>query len=608
MKLLNLFRGSVNRSLAGNELHAGEVGPDAVEVGTTSLRVGAGFCASFAVTGYPGEVGLGWLEPLLSDPGRIDVAVHVDPIPAEVAADRLRRQLARLESTARVDSQHGRLTDFAAEAAADDATELAARLARGDTNLFRVGLYITVHASSADALRAECRRVRARAAALLLDARPATFRTLQGWTATLPLAVDTLDMRRVMDTDAVAAAFPFTSPDLPVATTETAVLYGRNTASSSPVVWDRFAQDNYNSVTLAASGAGKSYFTKLETLRLLYAGVEVIVVDPENEYTRLADAVGGTVLRLGAPGVRLNPLDLPTDTTSNAADNPHGQPDAFTRRGLFLHTLISVLLGRDPDPAARAVLDAAIITTYTQAGITSDPRTWTRPAPLLKDLVAVLACGDDPAGQALARQLAPYVTGSWRCLFDGPTTHRVDGHLVVFSLRDLPEQLRAVATLLTLDATWRRVTGPRPRRRMVVVDEAWLLLRDGEGARFLMKLAKAARKYWCGLAVVTQDAADVLGSDLGRTVLANAATQVLLRQAPQVIDEIADAFGLTDGERRFILSADTGTALLAAGKARVGFRSEASPREHNLVTTQPAELADTHTNADTDTGTEDDPC
>ncbi|MPZ67749.1 MAG: conjugal transfer protein TraC, partial [Pseudonocardiaceae bacterium] len=419
-----------------------------------------------------------------------------------------------------------------------------------------------------------------------LDARPATFRSLQGWTATLPLAVDTLDVRRVMDTDAVASAYPFTSPDLPVTTSDTAVLYGRNTASTSPVVWDRYACDNYNSVTLARSGAGKSYFTKLETLRLLYAGVEAVVIDPENEYTRLADAVGGTVVRLGAPGVRINPLDLPT----SAAD----QPDALTRRGLFLHTLVAVLLGGDPDPAARAALDAAIVTTYTQAGITSDPRTWARPAPLLKDLVAVLACGDNPAGRTLASQLAPYVAGSWRSLFDGPTSHGLDGHLVVFSLRDLPEQLRAVATLLTLDATWRRVTDTsKRRRRLVVVDEAWLLLRDGEGARFLMKLAKAARKHWCGLAVVTQDAADVLGSDLGRAVIANASTQVLMRQAPQVIDEVADAFGLTDGERRFVLSADVGTALLVSGNARVGFRSVASPTEHTLITTDPAELADT---------------
>ncbi|MQA02167.1 MAG: conjugal transfer protein TraC [Streptosporangiales bacterium] len=559
------------------------LGPDAVAVGTRALRVGEGVCASFAVVGYPAEVGLGWLDPLLADPGRVDVALHVDPVPTEVAADRLRRQRARLESTARADTQRGRLNDVEAEVAADDASELAQRLARGEGRLFRVGLYLTVHARDPKELSAECKRVQALAASLLLDAQPTTFRTLQGWTATLPLGVDRLGVRRVMDTDAVAAAFPFTSPDLAASTSDTAVLYGRNTASTSLVVWDRFGQDNYNSVTLARSGAGKSYLTKLETLRLLYAGVEVAVIDPEREYARLADAVGGTVISLGTPGVRVNPLDLPTD----AAD----QPDALTRRGLFLHTLVTVLLGNEPDAAGRAALDRAIVTTYATAGITSDPRTWVRPAPLLKDLAAALAADEDPTARAVARGLQPYVAGSWRGLFDGPTTHRPDGHLVVFSLRDLPDEQRTLGTLLTLDATWRRVTTPtRRRRRLVVVDEAWLLLRDHAGAQFLMRLAKAARKHWCGLSVVTQDVADVLGSDLGRAVVANAATQILLAQAPQAIDQVSEAFGLTDGERGYLLAARRGDALLAAGAARTGFAALASSREDRLCTSDPADV------------------
>lgn len=570
---------------------AAALAPDAVETRARSLWVGEGVCASFAITGYPAEVGLGWLEPLLADPGRVDVALHVESVPPQVAAERLRRQRARLESSSRADTAHGRLPDTDAEDAAEDAAELAARVARGEGKLFRVGLYFTVHARTLEELTTECERVRTRAASLLLDVRPTTFRALQGWAATLPFGVDRVQVRRVMDTDAVAAAFPFTSPDLPAATGDTAVLYGTNTASSSLVIWDRYACDNYNSVTLARSGAGKSYLTKLETLRLLYAGVEAVVIDPENEYTRLADAVGGTVVRLGAPGVRLNPFDLPADTTD--------RPDTLTRRGLFLHTLVSVLAGGDLDPATRAALDRGVVAAYANAGITSDPRTWARPAPLLADLAAVLA-DDDPAGYALAKRLQPYVTGSWRGLFDGPTTGHPNGHLIVFSLRDLPDELRALGTLLTLDTTWRKVADPRRRtKRLVVVDEAWLLLRDGAGARFLMRLAKAARKHWCGLAVVTQNAADVLGSDLGQAVIANAATQILLRQAPQAIDRIANSFGLTDGERTYLLSARRGDALLASGTARVGFHAVASDREHTLVTSDPADL---------DTMEDTDPC
>ena len=559
------------------------LGPDGVEVGARMLTLGDGVCATFAITGYPAEVGPSWLEPLLCDPGRIDVALHIEPIPNQVAADRLRKRLARLESSARSDLEKGRLLDFEADAAADDAHALAAGLARGRAKLFRAALYITVHATGEDALSREVRRVRTLASSLLLDARPTTFRTLQGWTSTLPFGIDAIGARRTMDTHALAAAFPFTSPDLACPPSDTSVLYGANVSSSSLVTWDRWALDNHNAVVIARSGAGKSYFTKLEALRSMYAGVEIVVIDPEDEYAPLSEAVGGARIALGSPGVRLNPFDLPSGAGQNA----------LTRRVLFLHTLIAVLLGESLDPAARAALDNALFATYYFKGITEDPRTWSRPAPLLRDLSARLQAGEDPKARELAARLTPYVTGSFRDLFDGPTTTSPEGHLVVFSLRDVPDELKTVATLLTLDATWRRISDPRDRRRrFVIVDEAWLLLRDGEGAKFLYRLAKSARKHWAGLTVVTQDAADVLASDLGRAVVSNSATQILLRQAPQAIDQVCDAFRLSDGERAFLLSADRGEALLSCGSRRVAFRSLASPVEHGICTTDPAELAE----------------
>jgi len=538
--------------------------------------------------GYPREVGAGWLEPLLTYPGRLDVSLHVEPVPPLVAAQRLRRQLARLESASRADAQRGRLADFAAEAAADDAAELAASLARGHGRLFRVGLYLTVHADDHEGLEAEVQRVRALAASLLLDAQPTTFRALQGWTTTLPLGKDTVRIRRAFDTAALAAAFPFTSPDLQPQVGDTPVLYGLNAYSSGVVVWDRFAQDNYNSVTIARSGAGKSYFTKLETLRLLYQGVHVAVIDPEDEYRRLAGAVGGTHIALGAPGTCFNPFDL-----------PEGQgEDTLIRRALFLQTLVCAMLGEPLAPAARAVLDRAVLAAYHARGITSDPRTWKRRAPVLADLATELdRAGKDGTAEAadLSARLAPYVTGSYRGLFAGPTTTRPQGHLVIFSLRDLPEETRTVGMLLALDAIWRQVANPEDRRRrLVVVDEAWMLMRENEGARFLYRLAKSARKHWAGLAVVTQDAADLLGSDLGRAVIANSATQILLRQAPQAIDQIAAAFDLTDGEKAFLLTADRGQGLLcgsATGSDRAAFSAIASGHEHRLTTTDPGELA-----------------
>jgi type IV secretory pathway VirB4 component len=298
------------------------------------------------------------------------------------------------------------------------------------------------------------------------------------------------------------------------------------------------------------------------------------VVDPEDEYRRLAETVGGAYLHLGAPGVHINPFDLASGA------------EALTRRALFVHTLVAVLLGEKLDPAATAALDRGIVAAYEAVGITSDPRSHVRPAPLLRDLSAALSSDGDPSATTLAQRLAPFISGSHRGLFDGPTTTRPDGHLVVFSLRDLPDELKAAGTLLTLDAIWRRVSDPGQRtRRLVIVDEAWLLMSQPSGAEFLFRMAKSARKHWAGLTVVTQDAADLLGSPLGQAVVANAATQILLRQAPQTIDALADAFGLSAGERAYLLGATRGQGLLAAGVDRVAFTALSSPAEDDICRT-----------------------
>ncbi|WP_405598245.1 MULTISPECIES: VirB4 family type IV secretion system protein [unclassified Streptomyces] len=561
------------------------LGPDAIEVHARTLAVGDYLAATLVVTGYPAEVVPGWLDPLLTYPGRLDVALHIDPVTSALAAQQLKKQRARLESSRRTGSDRGRLDDPDTEAAAQDAAELAYRIARGEGKLFRLGLYMTVYGESEEHLADEVALVRSIAESLLVSTAPATYRALPGWLATLPLGIDTLNVRRTFDTEALAACFPFASPDLPadVAMAPGGVLYGVNTASGSLVLWDRFAQDNYNSVLLARSGAGKSYLTKLELLRLLFTGTEAMVIDPEEEYVRLAEAVGGTVIRLGDPAVRLNPFDLPHESGTES--------DVLTRRVLFLHTFLTVLLGGELATAERAVLDKAVLAAYELAGITSDPATWSRPAPLLADLSTQLLAMKDPAACELATRLEPYITGSHRQLFAGPSTTRPTGHLVVFSLREIPEELKTAGMLLALDAIWRQVahTGNR-RRRLVVVDEAWRLMREAHGARFLFQMAKAARKYWAGLAVVTQDADDVLASELGRAIVANAATQLLMRQAPQSIDQIATAFRLSRGERHHLLAAPRGCALLLSGRTKISFSPIASDTEHGLITTDPVEL------------------
>lgn len=549
--------------------------PEAISTASRHVDVGGDLAATFAVSGYPAEVGMAWLEPLFSYGGRIDVAVHIVPVAAQVAASRLTKQRARLESSRRDRARKGRLDDPDIDAAAEDAAELAGRIARGEGRLFKVGVYLTVWGENQATLDERTAELRSQAASMLLATVPVTFRQMQGWLTTRPLGVDALQIYRTMDTSALAASFPFSSPDLPTpARTVRPIVYGLNANSAGLLVWDRWAQDNYNAVIIGRSGAGKSYLAKLDLDRNLHHGVHAIVIDPEDEYIPLAKARGGLVIQVGSPDVRINPLDLSSDD------------DAFVKRGMFLKTVLEVLTGAELNGDEAAALNEAIIAAYAKAGIGFDPRTWRRPAPLLRDLAAALAT-QGPHGRTLAGRLHPYVEGSFRRLFDGPSTVRIDSHLVVFATRDLADELKPAATLLILDAIERRlISADRLTPYLLHVDEAWLLLRTGSGARFLETMAKRSRKYHAGLTLVTQDAADMLSTDLGTKIIANCATQILARQAAQNIDAIADAFGLTDGERAYVLTAPRGSALLC-GDAHAAFTAIAAPDEHELLLTGP---------------------
>ena len=555
----------------------GVLGPEAMEILPRRLRAGDTWSETFAVTGYPREVSPGWLAPLLAYPGPVDVALYVEPVQNSEAARHLRRQLARFESTRRIEAKRERLGDPELEAAAQDAAELAGALARGEGRLFRVGLYVTVRAATEDALEREVHRVRSLCASLLLDTRPVTFRALQGWLTTLPLGIDALRLRRTFDTKALAASFPFASAELDAAS---GIFFGRNATTGGLVFIDRFALENHNQVILARSGAGKSYLAKVHILRSLYAGIEVLVVDPENEYERLARAVGGTVIRLGPGRDRLNPLDLALA----------GKAEAVTEQALFVSTVVSTLLA-EISGQERAALDRAVLGAYEEAGITPDPRTHARPAPLLGHVLGQLR--RMPDGQDFAERLEPYTSGSRRALFDTPTTVRPEGHLVVFSLRDLSDELKTAGTLLALDSIWRRVARGKRRPRLVVVDEAWWLVGagGGTGAQFLQRLAKSARKNWCGLTAITQEVGDLLSTELGQAVVANAAHQVLLGQEAQQIETLARVFNLSDGERNYLLTCDRGHGILSVGTERAAIQVVASEVEHGLATSDPAELA-----------------
>jgi type IV secretory pathway VirB4 component len=555
---------------------AGWFGPGGLEVRPRHLEIDGALAATLTVTGYPEAVLPGWLEAITSYPARIDVSLHAEAVSPLQAATRLRKQRARLESGRRRDAERGRLADPVVEAAAQDAADLAARIARSSAKLFRVALHLTCYADGPEELDALVAEVRGLLAAQLATATPATYRQYEGWISSLPLGLDRLGPRRTLETEALAACLPIASPDLPATTS--GVLIGVNTASGLPVFWDRWTQQNHNSLALGSSGSGKSFFAKCDLLRELYQGTHATVIDPDGEYTRLAEAVGGVVLELGTPGVRINPLDLP--------DPQAATPDALNRKTMDVHALVEVLAGIDAARAGRAGLDRAIGAAYQQAGVTADPRTWNRQAPGLAAVCALLAAGQDAAGTALAAALGPFVSGSHSGLFDAPSTHGLTGHLTVYTLDHLPDQLRPAAVLLVLTEVWRQAQARDGQRRIALIDEAWLLLNHPLAAEFLFRLAKSARKHTLALALVSQDADDLLSSRLGTAVAANAATQVLMRQAPQSLDQVADAFHLSAGETQFLSSAPRGNALVTgADGTRATVLSIADQAEQELLRT-----------------------
>jgi hypothetical protein len=544
--------------------------PDAAVIEARRMACGDGYAAVLVLTGYPAHLPLGWLEILVGPHARLAVSLHLDGVAADVAASRLHRRRARLESARSYAAHRGKLDDPATEAAAQDAADLADRIARGETRLLRQSVYLTVYAETARDLDLACAKVRAGATSALLDVRPATFRQFPGLLASMPLGIDPVGAARTVDVDTAAAAFPFASADVPGVVGEHAVLYGLNLFSEGPVLWDRWAQPNHNSITLATSGAGKSYLTKVECLRQLYNGAHVTIVDPEAEYRALAEHVGGQVIAPGRQGVRLNPLAIP----------PGAEPGELGRRQLFALTVIETLLGQRCGPGEAAAVHTALADLYAVAGISDDPATWTALPPCLTDLTAALAASAD--GRALAARLAPY-TGP-DSIF-GPGAQAPSGaRLRVFDLSGVEPALLPVVTLVALDDIWRSIRTDGIRR-LIVVDEAWKLLREGRSAEWLSTLAKSARKRLAGLAVVTQDVDDVLDSTLGRTVIGNAATQLVGRQAPQAVEAVARAFGLTGAERDLVATARTGEMLLLSGPVHVAFCTVASGPEHRLCLT-----------------------
>jgi len=521
----------------------------------------------------------------------LDVSMYIYPVDTQVVLNNLRKKVTQLEATTSISSEKGKIRDPATEAAINDAEELRDQLQVGSERFFRFGLYVTMFADSLDELSFVQHKIETLFGQQLIFSKVASGQQEQGLNSSIPQMTDQLQIRRNMNTGAISTSFPFTSADL---TQEKGVLYGINMHNNGLVIFDRFSLENANMVVFAKSGAGKSFTVKLEALRSMMTGSEVIIIDPENEYQKLADAVGGSYVRLSLNAdTRINPFDLPKVIDSDEAD------DALRANLVTLHGLFRLMLGGTQvtamgvpmsalNPAEEADLDQALIDTYARVGITSDPLTHNSPPPTIADLYdTLLHMGG--SGPQLAQRLRKYTTGTFAGIFSQQSNIDINNPMVVFNIRDLEDELRPVAMYIVLSHIW-NITRTDQKKRMLIVDEAWQLMKYDDSANFLFSLAKRARKYYLGLTTITQDVEDFMSSKMGRAIVANSSMQLLLKQSSTAVDVLSDVFKLTDEEKKRLANFPIGQGLFFAGQNHVHVQIVASETEQELITTNPQAL------------------
>ncbi|MPZ50896.1 MAG: conjugal transfer protein TraC [Dehalococcoidia bacterium] len=586
--------GSRRLTAAEERFHSGTrsvadvVSPAGLDAARSHLLLDGRYLRILGLAEYPRYVYANWLGRLVDFDAPLDISLHVDPLDSGTTIRQLTHRLVEFQSSRMLDARSGKIASAEREVAYEDVERLRDALQRGEERVFSASLYLCLRSPAAAALDDLTRRVDAALSGMLASARPALYEMLPGLLSCLPAGQDHLGRRRNLETTSLATMIPFTSSHLSM---DRGILYGISVHNNSLVIFDPFSREleNANKVVFAKSGAGKSYACKVEALRALMLGVEYYVIDPEDEYRRVCDAVGGQYIRLsGSSAHRINPFDLPAAVSRT--DGEDGDP--LTERLQSLQGLLGLMLadrGSTLSQREKGALDAALLETYRRAGITRDPQTHKRPAPVLRDLYNLLREQGDSHG--LADRLERYVDGSLGQVFSSPTSVDLDRPFVVFNVRDLDADLRPLGVYLIADYIWRQVR-TRRRPRMLLIDEAWSLMQHAEGARFLSSMARQARKYYLGLTTVTQDVEDFLATPEGHTVLANSSVQLLMRQDSSTIDAVSQTFRLSAGEREFLLACRKGEGLFFAQGNHIALRVEASPMEHSLVTTDPAELVE----------------
>ncbi len=556
------------------------IAPSSIAVLADYLKLGKRFAKSFFIFSYPRYLSTGWFSPVINLDTPMDIGFHIDPIETGEILKQLRKRVTEVQAEIMEREEKGLIRDPVLEVAYRDLEDLRDRLQTAQERMFNLGLYLTVYGDSLKEIKEVETTLRSILESRLIYIKPALYQQKAGFNSSCPYGLDQLTVHTQMNTGPLSSTFPFVSFDL---SSNEGILYGVNRHNNSLILFDRFSLENANSILFAKSGSGKSYAVKLEILRSLMLGVEVIVLDPENEYQFLSDAVGGSFfnMSLASPN-HINPFDLATPREDE-------KPEDVLRSNIInLVGLLRLMLG-GLTPEEDAIIDRALAETYAAKDLTpeTDPALWKERIPLMSDFEAVLE-GMEGA-ESLVRRVRKFTKGTFAQFFNEPTNISMDKPFVVFGIRDMEDELRPIAMFIIMRYIWNEIRSEL-KKRILVVDEAWWLMRSEDGASFLFGICKRARKYWLGVTTITQDVSDFMKSDYGQPIVTNSSLQFLMKQSPATIDAIQKIFNLTEWEKRELLEAEVGEGMFFAGQKHVAVKVVASYAEDQFITTAPEEV------------------
>lgn len=555
------------------------IAPSALEINARYIRIDKYFCETLFVLVYPRYLTTNWFSPIINIDIEMDIGMSIYPMDSSVIMKNLKKKVAQIESSIVISQEKGQVRDPMLETALSDAEDLRDKLQQGTERFFKYALYLTIYATSLEKLNDNVDLIKSMLETKLIYSKTAIFQMEEGFNSTLPFGNDQLMVNNNMNTSPLSTTFPFVSSTL---SSNEGVLYGINRHNNSLIIFDRFKLENANTVIFAKSGAGKSYTTKLEILRSLMFGTDVIVIDPENEYRYLCEAAGGSFLKISlASDYRINPFDLPSPRQDE-------EPEDIIRENISnLSGLISVMAG-GLSAEESSLVDKALIETYAVKDITPTNPSWHEmEPPTLSDFESILK--NMEGGKDIALRINKYTEGTFAGIFNKPTNIKLNQQFVVFNIRDMEENLRPVAMYVILNFIWTRVRSVL-KKRIMVVDEAWYLMQYEDSARFLFGIAKRARKYYLGLTTITQDITDFLRSSYGKPIVTNSSLQLLLRQSPAAIDLIVETFYLTEGEKYLLLQSDVGEGIFFAGLKHAAIKIVASYTEDQIITSDPEQM------------------